>query len=322
MLQLSLAIGDYDRTRRILDGRIRIEGCETHIVTLEPEEAFHRAFKFREFDVSEISMGTHTIMTSKGESPYVGIPAFLLRTFRHSSIYIRDDRGIRSPKDLKGKLVGLPEYQLTANVWLRGILEDEYGVTPRDIKWRSGGIEESGRNERTSVAVPQEIDFEPIPEGCTLSQMLKDGELDAIMCPRPPSCFLQGAPHVGRLFPDYVAVEANYFRKTGIFPIMHLLGVRRELAERHPWLPVSIFKAFIKAKEAVDIRNMTMLPWAVAEEEKMCALLGKDYWSYHVAPNRGVLEKFTSYHYAQGMSQRKVSVEEMFAASTMDLSKI
>jgi 4,5-dihydroxyphthalate decarboxylase len=322
MLELSLAVGDYDRTRAILDGRVRIEGCETHTVSVEPEEAFHRAFKFKEFDISEISLGSHTVVTGRGESEYVGVPAFVLRVFRHSYIYIRTDRGITSPADLKGRLVGLPEYQLTANVWLRGIFQDEYGIAPKHIKWRSGGIEEPGRGERSPITVPAEVDFQPIPQDRTLSDMLEKGDLDAIWVPRPPSCVLRGAPKIGRLFPDYVSAEQAYFAKTKIFPIMHLIGVRRSLAEKYPWLPVSVFKAFIAAKQMVKERNTTMLPWATAEYNKMRALMGEDYWSYHVEPNRHVLETFTRYAHEQGMTARKVDVEELFAPSTMQLSKI
>ena len=162
-LQVSLAVGDYDRTRAIFDGRARIEGCEVAAVPLEPEEAFHRAFKFQDFDISEISLRSYTMTTARGDSHYVAIPAFVSRLFRHSGIYIRTDRGITRPQDLKGKTIGLPEYQITANVWIRGILQDEYGVKPSDIKWRRGGLEEAGRDERTPIKLPADIDLDDIP---------------------------------------------------------------------------------------------------------------------------------------------------------------
>src|SRR5437763_8343723 len=219
-LELSLAVGIYDRTFAIFDGRAPIEGCDVNPVPLLPEEAFHRAFKHREFDITEMPLSSHTVMTARGDAHYVGIPAFTSRVFRHSGIYIRTDRGIKRPEDLKGRVVGLPEYQQTANVWIRGILQDEHGVRASDIKWRSGGVEEPGRDERAPIKLPAEIDLQPIPRGRTLSDMLAAGEIDAMMTARAPSVFVRGAANVDRLFPDYVPVEEAYFRRTKIFPIM------------------------------------------------------------------------------------------------------
>lgn len=327
-LQLSLAVCDYDRTRAIFDGRAKIEGCDITAVALEPEEAFHRAFKFNEFDISEISMSSYVMTTARGEAHYMAIPAFVSRLFRHSGIYVRTDRGIATPQDLKGRTVGLPEYQMTANVWIRGILEDEYGVKPSDIKWRRGGLEEAGREERARINLPADIDYKAIPEHRTLSDMLAKGEIDGLLSARAPSCFLAGASHVGRLFPDYPVVEEAYFRKTRIFPIMHAVGIRRSLAERHPWLAVSVFKAFLKAKEHCmkelgQIGHLAAtLPWGVAEYDRTRRLMGEDYWSYGVAENRHVLEALTRYSFAQGLSARKLAVDEMFAPSTYDLSKV
>src|SRR5919205_326530 len=170
-LTLSLACCDYDRTRALFDGRVTIDGCDVVPTPLEPEEAFHRAFKYGEFDISELSLSSYTLQVSRGENSYVAIPAFVSRLFRHSGIYVRTDRGIRRPEDLKGKTIGLPEYQITANVWIRGILKDEYGVKPSDIKWRRGGIEEPGRDERAKIKLPDDIDLKPIPEHRTLSEM-------------------------------------------------------------------------------------------------------------------------------------------------------
>ena len=231
-LRISMACCDYDRCRALFDGRAPIEGCEVSAVPIEPEEAFHRAFKFNEFDVSEISMSSHTLMTSRGQNAYVGVPAFVSRLFRHSGIYIRTDRGIKTPADLKGKTIGLPEYQITANVWIRGVLADEYGVKPEDVHWRSGGLEDPGREERAPLKLPAGIDLKPIPHDRTLSDMLEKGEIDAMISARAPSCFARGAANVDRMFPDYKSTEQEYFRRTGIFPVMHIIGIRRELAER------------------------------------------------------------------------------------------
>src|SRR5258708_28262754 len=219
-LQLSLSVCDYDRTRAIFDGRAPIEGCDVTAINLEPEESFHRAFKFAEFDVTEVSMSSYPRTAARGDAHYVAIPAFVSRLFRHSSIYIRTDRGIKEPKDLKGKTIGLPEYQMTANVWVRGILQDEYGVKPSDIKWRRGGLEEAGREERAKIKLPPEIELIQVADDRTLSQMLAAGEIDGLVSARAPRCFLARAPNVGRLFPNYPEGEAASFNKTGIFPII------------------------------------------------------------------------------------------------------
>jgi 4,5-dihydroxyphthalate decarboxylase len=327
-LRISLACCDYDRTRALFDGRAPVDGCELIATAIEPEEAFHRAFKYREFDVTELSLSSHTLQVSRGDNAYVAIPAFVSRLFRHSGIYIRTDRGIERPQELKGKTLGLPEYQITANVWIRGILNDDYGVKVRDVRWRSGGLEDAGREERTPLKLPADIDLKPIPKDQTLSAMLEAGELDGMIGARAPSCFLRGAPKLARLFPDFRAVEQDYFRRTKIFPIMHVIGIRRSIAEEHPWLAVNLMKAFIKAKalcwyELGQIGHLfTSLPWGVAEFAAARELMGEDYWSYGIGANRHVLEAFTRYHHEQGLSARQVSLEELFAPSTFELSKI
>jgi 4,5-dihydroxyphthalate decarboxylase len=327
-LQLSLGCCDYDRTRAIFDGRVGIEGCEVIPSAIEPEEAFHRAFRFAEFDISELSLSSHTLMVSRGQNAYVGVPAYLSRLFRHSGIYIRTDRGIRTAADLAGKRVGLPEYQITANVWIRGILKDDYGLDPATVHWRRGGVEETGRGERAPLVLPAEIDLQQIPDDRTLSGMLETGDIDAMIGARAPSCFTRGAPNVARLFPDYPAAEADYFRRHRIFPIMHIVGIRKTLAERHPWLPVSVFKAFERARELAmaelgQIGHLFVsLPWSVASYEAAKELLGDDYWSYGFETNRHVLDTFMRYHHEQGLSRQKVDPANLFASSTLELSRI
>jgi 4,5-dihydroxyphthalate decarboxylase len=327
-LKISLSCGDYDRTRAILDGRVQIEGCELVAAAIEPEEAFHRAFRYQEFDVTEISMSSHMMTTARGDNEYVGIPAFISRVFRQSGIYIRTDRGIRTPQDLKGKKIGVPEYQITANVWIRGILQDEYGVEPKDIHWRRGGVEEPGRGERAPIDLGSDIDLQQVPDDRSLSQMLESGEIDGYIGARAPSCFLRGAPNVGRLFGDYIEAEQDYFRRTRIFPIMHLVGIRKSLVEQNPWLPVSVYKAFVKSKElAVKELNeichlATTLPWMVHHLNAARELMGEDYWPYGLDANRHTIETFARYHYGQGLSKRLVAPEELFWAPTLDLSKI
>ncbi len=327
-LSISLSVCNYDRTAALFDGRVGIEGVDLNAVALEPEESFHRAFKYREFDVSELSLSSHTLSVARGDNHYVGIPAFVSRLFRHSSLYIRTDRGIKAPQDLKGKTIGLPEYQMTANVWLRGIFNDEYGVHASDIKWRNGGLEDPGREERTAITLPADVELKSIPTDRTLSDMLEKGEIDAIFAARAPSCFLRGAENVDRLWPNYPAVEEAYFKKTKIFPIMHIIGVRKSLAEAHPWLPVNIFKAFIKAKQLCDhemgqIGHLySSLPWSVYEHERLQREMAKDYWSYGLEANHHVLDALTRYSFEQGLSCRRVKPEEVFWPATHDLSKI
>jgi 4,5-dihydroxyphthalate decarboxylase len=327
-LELSLSVCDYDRTRAIFDGRAPIEGCDVTAIALEPEESFHRAFRFQEFDVTEISMSSYLMTASRGEAHYIAIPAFVSRLFRHSSLYVRTDRGIKTPADLKGRAIGVPEYQMTANVWVRGMLEEEYGVHPRDIKWRRGGLEEPGREERSPMKTPPDVDLQSVPHDRTLSDMLEKGEIDGVIGARAPSCFLRGAPNVGRLFPDYPAVEEAYFRKTGLFPIMHAIGIRRSLAEKYPWVAVSVYKAFVRAKalcmhELGQIGHLaTTLPWPVHEFDRVRTFMGEDFWPYGAHENKHALETLARYSFEQGLSARPVTLGEMFAKPTYDLSKI
>ena len=327
-LTISLSVGNYDRTAAIFDGRAPIEGCEVRAVHLEPEEAFHRAFRYEEFDVTEISMSSHMMTTARGDAKYIAVPAFLSRVFRQSGIYVRTDRGINTPADLRGKKIGVPEYQITANVWIRGILQDEFDVKPSEILWRRGGVEEPGRGERAPMELDPSIDLQQIPDDKTLSGMLESGELDGYIGARAPSCFLRGAPNVGRLFDDYIGAEKDYFRRTGIFPIMHTVGIRKSLVEQNPWLPVSVYKAFLKAKmlavkELDEICHLAVtLPWMVHHHNEAKALMGADYWPYGLDANLHTIETFARYHHEQGLSKRRVSPAELFAPSSLDLSKI
>jgi 4,5-dihydroxyphthalate decarboxylase len=326
-IPITLACGDYDRTRAIKDGRVAVEGCDVTYLPMEPEEAFHRAFKHQEFDVCELSFSSYLRTVDAGTSAYVGVPAFVSRLFRHSAVYIRTDRGIKQPSDLKGKVIGLPEYQITAVVWLRGIMQDEYGVKPTDIKWRQGGIEEPGRTERTPLKPIAGLDLKSVPDKA-LSAMLEAGELDAMFSARAPSCFVKRAPNIARLFPDYREVEKAYYKKTGMFPIMHLMGVKRHLVERHPWLPASLYKAFSEAKKYAmhDVRDinalLVTLPWLIAEAEESAALMGEDFWRYGVKENVKEIEALTRYAHEQGLVSRKLTMEDLFPASTIEVSRI
>jgi len=325
-LNLSVAVGDYDRTRPLIDGSVQIDGVDPVFMTLSPEEIFFRAFRNAEFDICELSLSSFTLKTAQGDCPYVGVPAFVSRAFRHTSIYVRTDR-IRKPEDLKGRKVGLPEYQLTANVWARAILEDDYGVKPSDIHWIRAGIEEPGRPEKIKVKLPPGVRLEDGPEGSTISQLLADGEIDGFIAPRPPT--LAGRhPHIGWLFPDPTAAAKDYFKRTGIFPIMHATGVRRSLAEQHPWLPAAVLKAFEQSK-ALALAKLSdtaatkvTLPFVEEQLRGARELMGEDFWAYGIAPNRKALETFLTHHHRQGLSPRLVAVEELFHPSTHEGFKV
>jgi len=326
-LNLSVAVRDYDRTRPLSDGLVQIDGVDPVFMALDPEEIFFRAFRHAEFDICELSLSSFTVKTAQGSCPYVGVPAFVSRTFRHTSIYVRTDR-IKRPDDLKGKKVGVPEYQLTANVWARAILEDDHGVKPSDIHWIRGGLTESGRLEKISITLPNGVTLENAPEGRTLSSMLDAGEIDGFIGPRVPPAFERGDPKVGWLFSDPVAAAKDYFKRTGIFPIMHLIGVRRELAEAHPWLPGAVFKAFDRAKtialDKLSDTSSTKVTLPFVEERLMeaRALMGRDFWPYGLDANRKTLATFLRHHHAQGLSSRLLQPEELFHAGTHETFKL
>ena len=261
-------------------------------------------------------------------SPYVAVPAFLSRMFRHSAVYIRTDRGIDKPGDLRGKRVGVPEYQMSAAMWARGVLKDEHGVEAHDMHWVQGGLEQPGRRDKFPLNLPEGFPLSAAPEGATLSQMLAAGALDAVFTARRPSCFIAGHPKVRRLYPDYRSEEKAYFKRTGIFPVMHAVGIRRDLHEQHPWLAASVYKAYLQAKRIADadLAETTALkiglPWVNAELDSTIEVMGEDFWSYGVAANRKTLVAMARYSYEQGLAVRELTVDEMFAASTLSETRV
>jgi 4,5-dihydroxyphthalate decarboxylase len=324
-LKLSVAIGDYDRTRALIDGSVQIDGVDPVVMTLSPDEIFFRAFRHAEFDICELSLSSFVVKSAQGDCPYVGVPVFLSRAFRHTAIYVRTDR-IKRPEDLRGRKIGVPEYQLTAIVWARAILED-YGVNPSDIAWVRGGIDEPGRPEKIAIKLPADVRLEDAPAGETISDLLDRGEIDGFIAPRPPSC-AHSNPNVGWLFADPTAAAKQYYGHTGIFPIMHLVGVRRELAEQHRWLPAAVLKAFEQAK-AVGLQKLadtsaTKVTLPFVEEQLKAAreLMGADFWSYGVTANRKTLEAFLHHHHRQGLSARLLDVDDLFHPATREAAKV
>jgi 4,5-dihydroxyphthalate decarboxylase len=326
-LALGVAMGDYDRTRPLADGRVSIDGVDPTYLLLSPEEMFFRAMRTADFDVTELSLSSYLIRHARGDCPYVAVPVFLSRAFRHTSIYVRRDR-ITMPAQLKGRRIGVPEYQLTAIVWARALLEHEYGVRPADVTWVRGGIDTPGRVEKIGLALPPEVRIEAAPEGRTISGLLDEGEIDAFIAPRPPSAGALANPAIGWLFEDPTAAAREHLARTGIFPIMHVVGIRTALAERHPWLPGAVLKAFTLAKQmALDqladtSATKVTLPFVEEQLKLARATMGEDFWSYGVAPARRTLEAFVGFHHEQGLSPRRVAVDELFHPSTLDTFRI
>jgi 4,5-dihydroxyphthalate decarboxylase len=322
-LDLSIAVGPYDRMRPLMDGDVTIDGVNPVFMRLAPEEIFFRALRHQEFDVCELSLSSFSVKTARGDNPYVGIPVFPSRAFRHTAIYIRNDKGIKRPEDLKGRRIGVPEYQLTANVWARAILSDDHRVKPSDIVWVRGGLFETGRVEKVELNLPKDVRLEDAPHDKTISAMLGDGEIDGIIAPRAPLGFGEH-PKIGWLFADPIAAATEYYKRTKIFPIMHVLGLRRTLAQSHPWLPAALLKAFTKSKDlALDLLTDESAPKASlafvdVSIARARALMGHDYWSYGLAANRHVLETFLGHHHAEGLSARRLKPEELFHPATLE----
>ena len=327
-LRLSVACWNYDRTRSLMDGTVQPDGIDLNYLNLPVEETFFRMIRNREFDVAEMSLSSYTVSTFRDPKPFVAIPIFPSRMFRHGSIYINANSGIRAPKDLIGKRIGVPEFQMTAPVWIRGILSDHYGVPMDSVTYMTGGEEETGRIEKQKLDLPPSIRIEPIGETETLSAMLASGAIAALYTARMPSTFTTQPDKVKRLFPDFVEVERKYFRDTGIFPIMHTVVIRREVYEQNRWVAQSLYKAFAQSQQhTYDDLYVTaalkgMLPWLTAHVEDTRALMGGDYWPYGFEPNRNTLATFLRYHHEQGLSKTLRTPEELFAPEAMESFKI
>jgi 4,5-dihydroxyphthalate decarboxylase len=327
-LRLSLACWNYDRTRGLLEGRIPVDGIDLTYLNLPVEETFFRMLRHHEFDAAEMSLSSYVLSLFAENPPFIAIPVFPSRFFRHSCIYINQNSGIRQPKDLIGKRVGTPEYQMTAGVWIRGILSDEYGVAINSAKYFHGGEEEPGRSEKLRLSLPSEISLEAIPQSKTLSAMLDAGEIDALYTARMPSTFVRGSGSVRRLFEDYPAVERDYYSRTKIFPIMHTVVIRREVHEKYPWVARSLYKAFALAqRETYQELYQTaalkyMLPWLIRHVEETRALMGEDFWPYGFEPNVSTLNTFLRYSFEQGLAKRLLKPEELFVEGSLEAFKI
>ncbi|HUL24019.1 MAG TPA: ABC transporter substrate-binding protein [Thermodesulfobacteriota bacterium] len=327
-LRLTLACWNYDRTRGLADGSVQPDGVELTYLNLPVEETFFRMLRYREFEAAEMSLSSYTVSLFGGDPPFVAIPVFPSRSFRHNAIFVSTKSGVREPKDLIGKRVGNPEYQLTAQVWVRGILSDEYGIPPSSVEYWTGGEEEPGREEKIALDLPPEFRVRRIGPNQTLSRMLADGDLDALYAPRIPSTLALRPKDVRRLFENYAEVEHAYFSKTKIFPIMHTVVIRRDIYRACPWVAQSLYKAFARSQRLVykDLEQTaalkTMLPWLSAHVEELKRTMGDDWWPYGFEPNQHVIETFLRYHHEQGLSKRRLRPEELFAPETLSTYKI
>jgi 4,5-dihydroxyphthalate decarboxylase len=328
-IKLTLACWDYDRTRALQEGTVQVEGVDLTYLPLRVEETFWRMLRYGEFDAAELSMGSYLMAREKGFPKLIAIPAFPSRAFRHSCIYINTGSGIKEPKDMAGKRVGVPEYQITMAIWARGILQHEYGVKPEQMKWFTGGEEHPGREDKVKHHLPKTIDIRPIGSDETLSAMLERGDIDAMISAHMPSPFVRRSPKVARLIPDFPRVEKDYYRRTKIFPIMHTVALREEFYEKHPWVAQSLYKALAESKRICQESMYEfsalkyMLAWSIAEMEEERELFGAgELWPYGLEANRHVLQTLVQYAHEQGLIKTRLDLKSLFAPNTLEEFKI
>ena len=314
---LTLACGNYDHTRSLLDGTVAIEDVDLRVIPISPpSQIFLRMLHNEEFEASEMSLSNYLIAIGRGDTRFVGIPVFPSRVFRHSYIWINTRAGIKKPEDLKGKRIGIADYSMTALLFARGMLEHQYGVLPRDIHWYRN------RSEHVSIQTPPDVRIENIPKNQILDELLEEGELDAVALTSAPRGFNEGSPNIARLFPKPREVEADYYRQTKIFPIMHMVVIRRAVYEQHPWLAVALAEAFQRAKQHAHQRfkeGSSPLPWLNLDFEFARQVMGQDVYSYGVKQSLPTLEAATQYSYEQGLTDRRIAVSELFAPETLNL---
>lgn len=312
MLTLTGAFGPYDRTEALRSGGVRPEGIDLTCLTLYPPEIFYRMCRYREFEVSEMSMGSHCFYLGQGESPFTGIPAFPSRVFRHSMVYVNSDSGIERPEALSGRRIAIREWGQTAFVWIIGILAEEHGLDILSVDW----VQES--EPRVPLKYPEGMRIRTMREGETLSDMLDSGAVDAALIHQVPACYRQGSPRVRRLFEDFKASEIDYYRRTGVHPIMHCAVVRSDVRQRAPWALRSLYRALCEAK-SLALENIqdygalsASVPLLPAVMEETREIFGEDFWPYGMENNRKTLEKLVLYAGQQGLTPRRLEVEELF----------
>jgi 4,5-dihydroxyphthalate decarboxylase len=332
-LPINMAGYDYDRVQALIDGRVEIEGCSTRFEVSRIGDMNSHIFGGPQTrEVTEI--GLHPFMlayANDGFRDYTLIPVFPLRVFRHKSIFIRTDRGIEKPEDLRGKKIATPGYSSTSLTWIRGIVQDEYGVTPEDVHWvisaKDSSAKASGGPSKQEGILPKGLSVSTGPVGQDESDLLESGEVDALYHAAEPRAYIEGHPKVARLFPDSRAIERAYFSSTGIFPIMHAVAIRKDVLEQNPWLAEAVFDAYTQAKQltydylAKAAWYKTSLPWVVQEVEETRALMGRNFWPYGIEANRKSLAALFRYSYEQGFSNKELTIEELFHPSGLQLTE-
>jgi 4,5-dihydroxyphthalate decarboxylase len=314
---LSLACWDYDRTRPVIDGRVVPDGIDLAITVMQPREAFRRMLEDNAFAACEMSLASHAILKSRGDRRFAGIPVMLSKMFRHSGMYVRADAGIASPAGLAGKRIGTNRYGSTGLVYMRGLLQHEYGVPLDSLRWCIGGLSDPHETPQVPANLPKTA-FDVAPPGKTLEMMLEEGALDAIFSNDIPHLFLNGSPRIARLFPNFKTVEQDYYRRTHIFPVMHVLVLREDVHRAHPHVAANLYRAFCEAKHLAlkdlydsDALHLT-LPFLLDHIEDARECLGPDFWSYGMGANRPALEALGRYIHEQGLAPRVVSPEDLF----------
>ncbi len=316
-LRLNFACGPYDRTQALRDGAVRVEGVDLNYITLQPAEIFWRQLQYQEFDASEMSLSNYCSLVSTGESPFIAIPVYPSRVFRHGYFFINTTKGIKTGADLKGRRGGVPEYSMTAAVYMRGLMQHEFGVNPSDVEWVQG------RRDRLGRKLPADVRLTQSPPGTELGDLLERGEIDFMVTANNPLSFRRGAKTVARLFPHYAEMEKDYYARTNIYPIMHTVVIKREIYDRDPWVAQNLYEALCRAKahcyhELTETGSpKASFAWLqpMIEEEKR--IIGEDWYPYGIEKNRPTIEALLQYNYEQGLSDRRVKLEELFAPATM-----
>jgi 4,5-dihydroxyphthalate decarboxylase len=323
-LTLTLAIGNYEHVRDVIDGQVPVQGAKLIVLNLPPEEVFFRFTMHREWDVSEMSMGNYVSMRSQEDSSVTALPVFVSRVFRHSMIYLAEGSDITRPEQLRGKRIGIPQWTQTAGIYARGYLSHDAGVPLDSVEWVQGGVNQAGRIEKMKLKLPAGVRYRNVPDR-SLTEMLMAGDIDAVLSARPPDRLGSG---VRRLFDDHEPIEEAYFRKTGIFPIMHVLVVRSDILQRHPWVAMNLYKAFDEARRRSMQRlqditaSYAPFAWLKPYSDRMKALFGEDFWPYGLEPNRKTLEAFVRFAHEQGVCHRKVTPEELFPKEVLSTYKV
>jgi 4,5-dihydroxyphthalate decarboxylase len=317
-IRLTLACNDYDRCRALIDGRAKPEGIDLEIKLLKPRELFPRMLDKQEFDVAEMSLASYASLVARGESPFVAIPVALSKLFRHSCIFVRTGAGIRRPQDLKGKRVGTTQYGATASIYIKGLLSDEYGITLQDLHWFVGGLSAPTEKPLIPLNLPQGVELEFLKAGETLENMLAADKLDALFSIYFPKLFLENSPKIARLFPNFKEVEADYYKRTKILPIMHTVVIRKEVHERHPFAAKSLYRAFCKSRDLAlepyydPDALLVSLPFLIDHIEESRRIFGDDYWAYGLEANRPSWDALCRYVYEQGLAPKRITPDDLF----------